>query len=339
MRHFRVALLLGFGLCATLPLIGQQSGPEMVVVKPKPFDGVLVNPGIGFTTFQRFNGDTLNSGTKWTEGFPIEYQPSRGTLENKDFPETSIAYFRIYWRFIETEQGIYRWDIIDRALETARQRHQTLMLRIAPYGSTPDSDVPAWFARSRTKLSRLIDKGKKAYRAGDQENLAKLERGYEVIRGAYGKPDRIRPYLERGGPEDSRRVAAEIIEIAIEARLSVRTVLDYMRRPGRASVLARKPDEKGGPKTRIRSEEEISKGKHKVVGDPVQCARPETDCRILPLQQPQITPNVDNRQCIKPPTTLKSPIRKAEMPVRMPTLRGCVFAPPPGATQAIQVGT
>lgn len=139
---FSVVLVV---LAAASPAIGQQPEPATVVIKPKPFDGVLVNPDIGFTTFQRFNGDTLNRGTKWTEGFPIEYQPDRGTLKNTDFPETSVAYFRIYWRFIEPEQGVYRWDMIDRALQMARVRHQTLMLRIAPYGSTPESDVPAWY--------------------------------------------------------------------------------------------------------------------------------------------------------------------------------------------------
>lgn len=116
-----------------------------VVVKPQEIHDVLVNPGIGFTTFQRFNGDSLNGGTKWTEGFPIDYQPFRGTLENKNFPMTSIAYLRIYWRFIEPEKDVYRWEIIDNALKTAHERHQTLMLRIAPHGTDAPSDVPAWY--------------------------------------------------------------------------------------------------------------------------------------------------------------------------------------------------
>jgi hypothetical protein len=144
-RSCFLLLLFCFGISGVFPALGQQQLPESIVVKPKLFDGVLVNPGIGFMTFQRFNGDSLNSGTKWTEGFPIEYPPNRGTLENKDYPGTSIAYFRIYWRFIEPEQGVYRWDLIDRAIQTARHGHQTLMLRIAPYGSTANEDVPAWY--------------------------------------------------------------------------------------------------------------------------------------------------------------------------------------------------
>ncbi|QHW31446.1 DUF4832 domain-containing protein [Paenibacillus rhizovicinus] len=117
------------------------------VVRPGVIDDVLVNPGIGFTTFQRFNGDQLNAGNKWTEGFPIDYQPFEGSLANKDHPMTSIAYYRIYWRFLEPEQGQYDWELIDRALRTAQERKQTLMLRVAPYGECELSDVPDWYRR------------------------------------------------------------------------------------------------------------------------------------------------------------------------------------------------
>ncbi len=116
-------------------------------VRPTEIDDVLINPGIGFMTFQRFNGDDINKGVGWTEGKPIEYQKFDGNLENKNHPMTSIAYFRVYWRFLEPEIGKYNWEMIDHALKTAKERHQTLMLRIAPYGSGNDSsnDVPDWY--------------------------------------------------------------------------------------------------------------------------------------------------------------------------------------------------
>lgn len=137
------AFLAGFVLPAVLcvPLLAQPT----VVVRPQEIDDVLVNPGIGFMTFQRFNGDDLNAGKGWTEGKPIIYQEFDGDLENKDHPMTSIAYFRVYWRFIEPEEGKYRWDLIDHALKTARQRKQSLMLRIAPYGTGKENDVPPWY--------------------------------------------------------------------------------------------------------------------------------------------------------------------------------------------------
>lgn len=117
------------------------------VVRPRLIDDQLLNPGIGFMTFQRFNGDELNQGKTWTEGFPIEYQPYRGTLHNPDHPDTTLAYFRIYWKFLEEEEGVYNWAMIDKALATARERKQTLLLRIAPYGTNEKEDVPAWYRK------------------------------------------------------------------------------------------------------------------------------------------------------------------------------------------------
>jgi Domain of unknown function (DUF4832)/Beta-galactosidase len=137
----RVVAAGGFLLAAALSSLAS----DVVTVRPKEIDDVLVNPGVGFMTFQRFNGDRLNAGLKWTEGFPIEYQPFSGTLTNQNHPSTSIAYFRVYWRFVEPEADKYRWDLLDKALATARARGQSLMLRIAPYGTGTDNDAPDWY--------------------------------------------------------------------------------------------------------------------------------------------------------------------------------------------------
>ncbi len=121
-------------------------GAEEVIVRPREIDSVLVNPGIGFMTFQRFNGDSLNGGMGWTEGFPIDYQAFDGSLMNDHYPQTSIAYWRVYWRFLEPEKGKIRWDMIDKALQTARERGQTLMLRFPAYGSDwENTNVPDWY--------------------------------------------------------------------------------------------------------------------------------------------------------------------------------------------------
>ncbi|MFC2076974.1 DUF4832 domain-containing protein, partial [candidate division KSB1 bacterium] len=132
------ALLL---LCLPLTVFAQ----DEVLVRPVEIDDVLINPGIGFTTFQRFNGDTLNAGAGWTEGFPIEYQDFDGDLTNKDHPQASIVYFRVYWKYLQPEKDSYHWAMIDSALNTAAERGQDLMLRIAPYGGGPDKDVPVWY--------------------------------------------------------------------------------------------------------------------------------------------------------------------------------------------------
>jgi len=135
----------------TLPLVlllaSSLSAQDLRVVRPREIADVLVNPGVGFTTLNRFNGDPLNEGTKWTEGYPVQDYPFRGSLEVKGQPMTSIAYLRIYWKFLEPERGEYNWAMLDQVLRTVRERQQTLMLRVAPYGTDQDNDVPDWYRR------------------------------------------------------------------------------------------------------------------------------------------------------------------------------------------------
>ena len=140
-------LIAGISIAMTLITVFSAPGlaQETVIVRPQEIDDVLTNPGIGFMTFQRFNGDQLNEAKGWTEGKPIIYQDFDGDLTNKDHPDTTIAYLRIYWKFIEPQRGKCRWDLIDKALDTARRRGQSLMLRIAPYGTGNQNDVPGWY--------------------------------------------------------------------------------------------------------------------------------------------------------------------------------------------------
>jgi len=141
----RAILAIVVAILAAAPLLPGQSTR---IVRPKEIDSVLVNPGIGFTTLNRFNGDPLNPGTSWTEGHPIENFRFPGKLEVAGQPLTSIAYFRVYWKYIEPEMGRYNWKMLDAALRTAFERGQTLMLRVAPYGpESSTEDVPDWYRK------------------------------------------------------------------------------------------------------------------------------------------------------------------------------------------------
>ncbi len=151
-----ISVYLLFELTGHLILPAQER-PVTLVVKPVEIHDVLNNPGIGFTTFQRFNGDDLNDGNGWTEGYPIVYQDFDGDLTNKNYPQTSIAYFRVYWRYLEPEPGQYNWPMIDKALRTAAERGQTLMLRIPPYSDAVD--VPDWYRKMTGKeIPQKIEK-------------------------------------------------------------------------------------------------------------------------------------------------------------------------------------
>ena len=147
----------------------EASAQKTIYVRPIETDEVLTNPGIGFMTFQRFNGDELNEGSGWTEGFPIEYQDFDGNLENKDHPMTSIAYFRVYWKFAEPEMDNYNWAMIDKALKTAHERNQTLLLRIAPYGTGPEKDVPVWYRAMVGEGDEWLPGGKKGWRVDAED--------------------------------------------------------------------------------------------------------------------------------------------------------------------------
>jgi len=139
MNRFAKWFVLGALLAAATPLFGQK-----VIFRPVEIDDVLVNPGMGIETFQRFNGNAILSGKRWSEVGPtrrLEQAPSK-----PDFPRSSIAYFRWFWQQIEPEPGHYRWDIIDTAIEQAREQHQKLAIRIMPYDQK--HPLPEWYRNS-----------------------------------------------------------------------------------------------------------------------------------------------------------------------------------------------
>jgi len=117
---------------------------ETAVFRPKEIDGVLVNPGMGIETFQRFNGDAINSGLEWSEEGPVgKLAPAAGAV---DFPASSISYCRWFWRTLEPEEGKVRWEILDEALRQAHAHQQALAIRLMPYDEK--HSLPEWYQKS-----------------------------------------------------------------------------------------------------------------------------------------------------------------------------------------------
>jgi hypothetical protein len=138
---------VGYGrVVAFLALAGAGLG-QTVVVHPKLIDDVLVNPGMGIQTFQRYNGDPLNAGVKWSEEGPIETPAASASAV--DFPPSTIAYCRWFWETIEPEQGKVRWEILDRALADAAKHGQQLAIRLMPYDQK--HPLPQWYRASGAK--------------------------------------------------------------------------------------------------------------------------------------------------------------------------------------------
>jgi hypothetical protein len=134
-----MALLALNGL--TSPLYSQGNP---VVVRPQEIHDVLVNPGMGITTFQRFNRQAIYPGLRWSEVGPESIVADSAT--SPEFPDTSVAYLRWFWSQIEPAQGKYHWDIIDLALEEARKHGQQLMIRVMPYDQS--NPLPQWYRQS-----------------------------------------------------------------------------------------------------------------------------------------------------------------------------------------------
>ena len=136
------------GLCAFLlfflspdAIVAQLNS---VILRPVEIHDVLVNPGIGITTFQRFNGQALNPLYTWSEEGPTEKLVDAPV--KPDFPRTSVSYCRWVWDVIEPKRGELHWEIIDLALREAREHGQTLAIRLMPY--TDKHPLPDWYRNS-----------------------------------------------------------------------------------------------------------------------------------------------------------------------------------------------
>jgi len=164
MRNLIDRLVFVFFVILTTINIAAQ---ETVVVRPQEIDDVLINPGIGFTTFQCFNGDYAGSAENGYPGVgggfvpnclspPLPSYKFDTSLINIDYPKSTVAYFRINWNFIEPKKGNYSWSYIDSILVTAHNRGQTLILRISPYSGKGriEPDVPNWYRNMVGKEQR-----------------------------------------------------------------------------------------------------------------------------------------------------------------------------------------
>ncbi len=63
-----------------------------VAVRPVEIDDVLVNPGMGITTFQRFNSQALNPLFEWSERGPVAVLSE--APQKPDFPDELLRSIR-----------------------------------------------------------------------------------------------------------------------------------------------------------------------------------------------------------------------------------------------------
>ena len=103
-QAFRCARIVAsiFGAFLMAPSI---VAAQTTVVRPTEIDDVLVNPGMGIETFQRFQGQPLNEGVRWSEVGPEATGVDAPAAAHVDFPASSVAYLRWFWSQIEPQHG------------------------------------------------------------------------------------------------------------------------------------------------------------------------------------------------------------------------------------------
>jgi len=131
-----------------------------------PLEKGVLNPHKGCCTFQRFNGDPLYPGQTWSEAGPTEFpEPEKhciGTSVTADtfcftvdgYLPSTVAYCRWFWRLMQPTEGEYDFSVIDEALATAVNRGQTLAVRLMPYGSHAQPQIPDWYSRAYPCMPR-----------------------------------------------------------------------------------------------------------------------------------------------------------------------------------------
>ena len=113
------------------------------------------NPYIGFTSYQKFRGDPLNTDivvkpeNNMTETERLECYPVSPDLDQHGdgqgfHPDTEVAYIRILWKEFEPERGQYNYALIEDIIDRARAKGQTVMFRLMPHSTRESDDVPEW---------------------------------------------------------------------------------------------------------------------------------------------------------------------------------------------------
>jgi hypothetical protein len=91
-----------FALVLTLlPVHPVSVEPDTLTVRPEDTGEALINPGMGFTMHD-YSNVTRNYGSRLDLSDTLE-----------DFPGASVAYLRVPWTYLEPEEGVFNWALLD----------------------------------------------------------------------------------------------------------------------------------------------------------------------------------------------------------------------------------
>ncbi len=116
------------------------------------------NPFMGFTSFQHFSDEALYSDivvrpenrmceTENLECWPIPDDVPQDGRTQGFYPEAKIAYFRVLWKEFEPIQGQYDYGLIQKLVDTAKEKGQTITFRLIAHSTRASDDVPDWLKK------------------------------------------------------------------------------------------------------------------------------------------------------------------------------------------------
>ncbi len=168
-----------------LPLLFLPLSLLAAVVEPKATDEILSNPGMGFVHFY-YSSRIWAYGAQQEPGDTLEWMPG-----------TTVIYMRLPWTYLEPQEGVYRWDLLDSKSAPWLKAGKKMAFRISCLDHTMDS-TPQWARDAGIKGTTYEygrnDSGRKRMlfepNWDDPVFLAKLEQFYKAFAARYdGNPD------------------------------------------------------------------------------------------------------------------------------------------------------
>jgi hypothetical protein len=189
---------------------------KAVSVYPRIRDGLIANPGIGFTTAPALMGDL------------DEIFDNRGKRVGKykftedsrtwNHPDSKVYYVGARWKDLEAEKGTYRWEELEAKLNKAKSLGCSAIVRCSPYALNEDEDIPAWFRAEAPEIPEFpfwkVDPNESSYAVYWSSFIAAFAKRFDghpvigsvdmAIVGAWGegggtefmKPEAIRQIVE-----------------------------------------------------------------------------------------------------------------------------------------------
>jgi hypothetical protein len=152
---------------------------DLITVNPVDHALALVNPDMGWT-MHYYSNIITNYGSR--------LEPS-DTLD--DFPGLSTVYLRVPWSFIEVDEGVFHWELLDTPAQRWIDKGKKVAFRISAQESWMRYATPEWVVRAGAKGLEVEMGDKQLWEPvyDDPVFLEKAEQFVAVMAGRYdGSP-------------------------------------------------------------------------------------------------------------------------------------------------------